>query len=97
MDNLELALADVDFSNIYNKTEQYILKALNEQLASSTNYEFRFFDEKDIQDIYAFALNQLPSRYMHKSTIVINDYLSMEEVREALDYAMYTISKRPKI
>jgi len=90
-------LKNVCLNAVYNKTESHVIKVLAMRLTEPSNAAlYRHFTSKDIQDIYALALNQLPARYVQKHTIMFKDGISLDKVNEAVDYAISIVSDNPK-
>jgi hypothetical protein len=86
-------LGDVDFSHIRNRNEGRVVKELGNLLRQKNN---ALLSEKDVQDIYALALNALPPRYAQRGTIVLKDPVRREEIVEALEEAYSFVMERPK-
>lgn len=82
---------------VYNKTESHVIKVLAMRLTEPSSAAlYRSLTSKDIQDIYALALNQLPARYVQKHTIMFKDGISLDEVNGAVDYAISILLNNPK-
>jgi len=86
-------LGDVDFFNIRNRNEGRVIKALPEFLQKKGNI---LLSEKDLQDIYALALNALPPRYTQRGTIVLLDPVSKRAILAAVEDAYDQVVMRPK-
>jgi len=86
-------MGDMDFFNIRNRNEGRVLAALGEFLAAKGN---PLISAKDIQDIYALALNALPPRYTQRGTIVLRDPVTKNEIFLAVEDAYDQVMGRPK-
>jgi len=86
-------MGDVDFFNIRNRNEGRVIKALSEFLQKRGNL---LLSNKDLQDIYALALNTLPPRYTQRGTIVLADPLAKQAVYAAVEDAYDKVLARPK-
>jgi hypothetical protein len=53
-------------------------------------------DPKDIQDIYALALNNLTPRYAQTGTIVLRDPVRDDQIVESVRNAFVRVMERPK-
>ena len=87
-------LGDVDFFNIRNRNEGRVLKVLHEYLQKKGSNSL--ISAKDLQDIYALALNVLPPRYTQRGTIVLRDPVTKKTIYEAVEDAYDQIIKYPK-
>lgn len=52
--------------------------------------------EKDILDIYALTLNQLPARYAHNTTIILNEHVRIPQIHSVIDDIIKHIQDNPK-
>ena len=86
-------MGDVDFFNIRNRNEGRVIKILQEYLQRKGN---PLISDKDLQDIYALALNVLPPRYTQRGTIVLRDPVTKREIFEAVEDAYDQVVERPK-
>ena len=82
-----------DFFNIRNRNESRVIKALSELLHQKNTL---LISSKDIQDIYALALNMLPPRYAQRGTIVLRDPVTKDEISAAVQDAYAYVMERPK-
>jgi len=90
-------LDDIDLSGVTNRNEKRVRRVLAEFLNSNkASAKVALLDAKDIQDIYALALNQLPARYAHSTTIIVGDPVRDEDARQAIMEAMETVLAFPK-
>lgn len=95
MDRLtELKLHFVDLSRIYNKNEKRVVLAMENYLATITDWEP---EALDIQDIYALALNSLPPRYVQDGTIVFNEPVKRTDIEHAVKVAVGKVRKSPTL
>ncbi|MEG1610451.1 MAG: late competence development ComFB family protein, partial [Bilophila sp.] len=58
------------FDLVHNRNENRVRKAMEELF---TIVDASMLSEKDCCDIYAFALNALPARYVQKGTIILRE------------------------
>lgn len=77
---------------IRNRTEKRVLSCMQKVL---TDADRATLTDKDICDIYALALNSLPSRYTQPGTIVLGR-IPEEAVEEAVRSAWDNVVKHPK-
>ena len=82
-----------DFYNIRNRNECRVIKALSEFLHTKSTLQL---SSKDIQDIYALALNMLPPRYALRGTIILRDPVTKEEISAVVQDAYTYVMERPK-
>ncbi|MCL2123353.1 MAG: late competence development ComFB family protein [Desulfovibrionaceae bacterium] len=86
-------MGDVDFFNIRNRNEGRVVKMLQEFLRNKGN---SLISDKDLQDMYALTLNELPPRYTQRGTIVLRDPVTKREIFAALEDAYDQVMNRPK-
>ena len=86
-------MGDVDFFNIRNRNEGRVITVLSEFLQKRGN---ALLSDKDVQDMYALALNGLPPRYTQRGTIVLLDPVSKDAIYAAVEDAYDQVMKRPK-
>jgi len=86
-------IGDVDCFNIRNRNEGRVIRTMRELLRKKGN---PLISDKDLQDIYALALNVLPPRYTQRGTIVLRDPVSTNEVYEAVEDAYDRVMAWPK-
>jgi len=90
--NDELLLVNgVNLTKIRNKNEVRVARLLEKMLATEGDVS----DPLDIQDIYALALNILPSRYRQVGTIVLSEPVKDTHIESAIRRAMRTVQERP--
>lgn len=91
--NDELLLVNgVNLTKIRNKNEVRVARLLEKMLAAEGD---SVSDPLDIQDIYALALNILPSRYRQVGTIVLSEPVKDTHIESAIRRAMRTVQERP--
>ena len=86
-------IGTADFFNIRNRNESRVVKALDEFLRNKGSL---LLSSKDIQDVYALALNMLPPRYAQRGTIVLRDPVTKDEIHDVVEDAYAQIMERPK-
>ena len=87
----------IDFSNVRNRNEKLVLRAIEALLASQRGLSYReLLSAKDYHDIYALALNQLPSRYAQPGTIILGNPVRDEDATNAVYEAFETVLRQPK-
>lgn len=86
-------LGDADFFNIRNRNEIRIIKIMAEFLKKKGG---PLISDKDLQDIYALALNTLPPRYAQRGTIVLRDPVHKRDILGALEDAYEQVVDLPK-
>lgn len=87
-----LLVKGVNLTNIRNKNEVRVARLLEKMLAAEGD---PVTDPLDIQDIYALALNILPSRYRQVGTIVLSEPVKDTHIESAIRRAMRTVQERP--
>lgn len=89
---MDFAALGLDFHSIRNKNEDRVINLLPGVLA-----EFAHFSPSctDIEDIYALTLNKLPARYVQAVSLVIQEPVSDEMIRDTLRDAVRTVRARP--
>lgn len=88
-----LLVKGVNLTKIRNKNEVRVARLLDKMLATAEGESVS--DPLDIQDIYALALNILPSRYRQVGTIVLSEPVKDSHIESALRRAMRTVQERP--
>ena len=87
----------INFSHVRNRNEKMVLAALETFLMSERGQSYQeLLSIKDLQDIYALALNQLPARYAQSGTIVIGNPVRDFDARQAVMEAFETVLHHPK-
>ena len=87
----------IHFHKVRNRNEKLVLAALEEFLASERCQDFRdLLNTKDLQDIYALALNRLPARYAQPGTIIIGNPVRTPDAMQAVMEAFEAVSNHPK-
>ena len=82
----------VDFDRIRNRHEQRVINLLEGVLD-----EFPLFSPNvtDIEDIFALTLNRLPARYVQPVTLVIDEPVGEEAIKEVIRNVIITVIMRP--
>lgn len=88
-----IVVQGVDVSAIRNKNESRVARLFEKVMREDGVGEL---DPLDVQDIYALALNLLPSRYRQAGTIVLSEPVKDSHIESALRRAMRTVGERPK-
>lgn len=78
---------------IRNRNEKRVVQHLPEILEE---YGVRDPDLVDVQDIYALALNKLPARYVQEFTVVLNEPVTDEKIKQAIREAVERVRENPK-
>ena len=86
-------MGDLDFFNIRNRNEGRVIRTLTAYLQKKGN---TLLSDKDLQDIYALALNALPPRYTQRGTIVLIDPVTKAAIYAAVEDAYDMVVERPK-
>lgn len=84
---------DVDLSSIRNRNEVRVIRAMREVLATKSA---EMLLEKDLKDIYALSLNQMPAHYTQFGTIVLDQMISSEDVNSIVLHAYEQVVEFPK-
>jgi hypothetical protein len=84
---------DVNMSHIRNRNEKRVAACMREELATMMDAHF---SDQDLQDVFAYALNQLPARYTKPGTIVLGDMVRKSEVMAVVREAFELIARNPK-
>lgn len=77
---------------IRNRNELRVIKHLEDILAEFPDYTP---EALDIQDIYALALNKLPSHYIQEGSIVLHESVDDTTIRDRIREAVRLVRKRP--
>jgi Late competence development protein ComFB len=92
MKDEKLLVNGVDLSKIRNKNEVRVARILDRMLSAE---EGLAVDPLDIQDVYALALNILPSRYRQLGSIVLSEPVKDAHIESAIRRALRTVQERP--
>lgn len=65
------------FRSVFNRNERRVLDII----ADIVEREGIDFTDKDLQDTYALALNNIPPHYVHKGTIVLHPNISTDKIQ----------------
>lgn len=82
----------IDLNRIRNRNEVRVINQLPEILKEYPDLEPHIIN---IQDIYALTLNLLPPRYIQQMSIVLQEPVSDEQIREALRKAIEKVRAHP--
>ncbi|MFO7930373.1 MAG: late competence development ComFB family protein [Thermodesulfobacteriota bacterium] len=82
----------VDLSGIRNRNELRVINMMGQVLQSYPDFSQ---DVINIQDIYALALNLLPSRYTQGFSIVLKEPVTDEQISDALHKAVQRVRDNP--
>ncbi len=84
----------VSLVKIRNKNELRVIALMPEVLKT---FELDFSpDTLDIEDIFALTLCNLPPRYVQKGSIILNEDVTNEMIREQIRESVIVVSDRPK-
>lgn len=87
----------INFDSVRNRNEKLVLKSLNAFMESARGRSYKeLMTSKDMQDIYALALNQLPARYAQSGTIIIGNPVREDDAVQAVLEAFETVLSHPK-
>ena len=86
-------IGTADLFNIRNRNEGRVARFLSELLKQKGS---PLISDKDLQDIYALALNALPPRYTQRGTIVLRDPVLKKEIKDAVEDAFDRVMDQPK-
>lgn len=92
MSDERLLVNGVDLTKIRNKNEVRVAHILEKILDQEAGYSP---DPLDVQDIYALALNILPSRYRQLGSIVLSEPVKDSHIESAIRRALRTVRERP--
>jgi len=88
-----LIINGIDVGNIVNRNEKRVAGILPEILEEYFG-DF-IFEDLDIQDIYALALNLIPGGYAQPGSIVLSNRLSDYEIRAKIRAAVERVLDNP--
>jgi hypothetical protein len=77
---------------IRNKNEVRVLAEMARILQGLPDYDPQ---DLDLEDIYALALNKLPSRYVQHGSIVLGEPVRENDVADAVRYAISVVRDNP--
>lgn len=81
-------IAGVDLGAVRNRNEIRMTDAMRQVLEEYGNPEL---DMETIQDAYAYAMNQLPARYVQSGTIVLGDPVRPQDIRSVAENAILRV------
>ncbi|MCF8105002.1 MAG: late competence development ComFB family protein [Desulfohalobiaceae bacterium] len=82
----------IDLNRIRNRNEVRVINQLPDILKEYPDFEPHIIN---IQDVYALTLNLLPPRYIQQLSIVLQEPVSDEQIREALRKAIEKVRVHP--
>ena len=85
-------VGDISLYQIRNRNEERVIKFLPDVLLEFPDYQP---DSFNLKDIYALALNKLPPHYVQEISIVMQEAIDDEAVREAIREAIATVRANP--
>jgi hypothetical protein len=88
-----MGINGVDVSKVINRNERRVADLIPEILEEY--YKDYIFEDLDIQDIYALALNLLPAAYAQAGSIVLSDRISDYELRSQIRKAVDRVLDNP--
>ncbi|MDR2161928.1 MAG: late competence development ComFB family protein [Desulfovibrio sp.] len=83
----------IDMYNLRNRNELRVAECMREILETMI---YETISEKDLKDVYAYSLNQLPARYAQNGTIVLNDPVRRSAVLKVVRDAFTFVMDNPK-
>ena len=86
-------VAGAYLADVRNRNEIRVTDAMRLMLEEYGNPELGM---ETILDIYACALNQLPSRYAQQGSIILGDPVRPQDIRTAVENAMLRVMGNPK-
>jgi len=85
-------VGDISFYRIRNRNEVRVVKVLPDVLMEFPDYRP---DTLNLQDIYALALNKLPPHYVQEISIIMQEPIEDNAVREAVREAIAMVRANP--
>ena len=85
-------VGNISFYRIRNRNEIRVVKVLPDVLMEFPDYRP---DTLNLQDIYALALNKLPPHYVQEISIIMQEPIEDNVVREAVREAITTVRANP--
>lgn len=86
-------LGDTSLYDIRNRNETRVVKALHQWLGEPDTPSL---NPRQLQDVYALALNLLPARYAQRGTIVVHEPVRTDDILKAIRTACGTVLSNPK-
>lgn len=87
-------IGDTGLHDIRNRNETRVVKALHQWLEEPDTPPL---NSRQLQDVYALALNLLPARYAQRGTIVVHEPVRMDDIFKAIRTACGTVLNNPKV
>ncbi|WP_419785029.1 late competence development ComFB family protein [Pseudodesulfovibrio sp.] len=88
-----LKVHGISLDKIRNRNERRVARFMGEIM--NDYYSDYIFEQLDIEDIYALALNLLPSRYAQIGSIVLQDKVSDFEIKSRIREAIDRVLENP--
>ena len=88
-----LQINGIEVGKIANRNEKRVASLIPEILEEY--FGDYIFEDLDIQDIYALALNLIPAAYAQPGSIVLSDRLSDYEIRSKIRVAVERVLDNP--
>lgn len=85
-------VGDISFYRIRNRNEVRVVKVLPDVLMEFPDYRP---DTLNLQDIYALARNKLPPHYVQEISIIMQEPIDDNAVREAVREAIAMVRANP--
>lgn len=85
-------VGEISFYRIRNRNEVRVVKVLPDVLMEFPDYQP---DTLNLQDIYALALNKLPPHYVQEISIIMQEPIEDDVVREAVRQAIAMVRANP--
>lgn len=85
-------VGDISFYRIRNRNEVRVVKVLPDVLMEFPDYRP---DTLNLQDIYALALNKLPPHYVQEISIIMQEPIKDNAVRDAVREAIAMVRANP--
>jgi len=83
---------DLSLFQIRNRNETRVIALLQEALNEFPDYQPEYID---IQDIYALTLNKLTPRYAQECTLVLQEPVTDDLIRDKIREAIRRVQKYP--
>lgn len=93
MGNQKYRIGSADLSSIRNRNEVRVIAAIREALVDMGREDV---SETVIQDIFAFAMNQLTPRYAQESTIVLREPVRKEQIQQVVAHSLLHVLQNPR-
>lgn len=84
---------DVNVESIKNRNEAVVAECMREELNARPELSFT---DKMLHDVYAYALNTLPTRYAHDGTIVLGNRPNKDDTAKVVHEGIELVLHNPK-